>query len=101
MKKKIDIRQVALPNGEISNLDSVAYSYILEQRERIAELEVKNRKLQDELDAIKPIIETGKLTPAVSAKCRDCKFVVKSRWNNQIIGCCKDSVCEDFKPEEQ
>lgn len=65
----------------------------------IDDLKVKNQKLQNELNTIKPVLETGKLKPAASALCGDCRFAVKSRWNKQILGCCRDSVCEDFRPE--
>lgn len=63
------------------------------------DLELKNKKLEVELQQVKPIIESGKLEPAVSMYCADCRYCVRSPWNNAILGCCKNSVCEDFSKE--
>lgn len=65
-------------------------------RHELHDMERKNAMLRQELDRIKPVLECEKLTPAVSRKCRECKYVVKSSWNGDILGCCKDSVCESF-----
>lgn len=87
-------------NGLVMFMDHVVFDYIQDLEKKIDELERKNSKLQLELDTIKPVLETGNLTPAVSKSCKDCKFVVKSRFNNQILGCCRDSVCDKFQPED-
>lgn len=57
----------------------------------------KIHDLKNELNEIKPIVEDKKLKPAISKDCAYCKFVVRSRSDNSVIGCCKDNVCEDFR----
>lgn len=66
---------------------------------RIQELSHENSNLKNELESIKPIIANKDLKPAISRDCINCKFVVKSRWNGEILGCRKDIVCEDFVPK--
>lgn len=73
-----------------------AFGEIESLNHKLRDMELENMKLREELDRIKPVLECEKLTPAVSRKCRDCKYVVKSSWNGDILGCCKDSVCESF-----
>lgn len=60
----------------------------------------ENDRLKTELSAIKPIIETQNLSPAVSSLCDDCRYCVKSRWYGSIIGCRKHGVCSDFSEKE-
>lgn len=88
-------------DGLVMFMDRISFDYMQKLEKELDDLKLKNQKLQNELDSIKPVIETGKLVPAVSKQCNDCKFVVKSRWNNQILGCRRASVCEDFRPEDQ
>ena len=64
-------------------------------------LKFKTERLEKELGAIKPIVANPTLTQAVSKYCYNCKYVVKSSWNNQVLRCMKDSVCEDFVPREE
>ena len=94
------ITDFILRNGEHCIVDRKAYDHIRELYNEIAELNHENSKLRHELDTIKPIIETGKLEPAVSAYCKNCRFAIKSSWNNHILGCCRNSVCNGFMSEE-
>ena len=65
------------------------------------DLQFENSKLKAELKRIKPIVESKDYKPAISKDCGDCKFCVRSPWNNDIIiGCRKDNVCADFKAIE-
>lgn len=57
-------------------------------------------RLETELNVIKPIIEKKELEPAISNRCDKCRFAVKSNWNNEILGCCRKSVCEYYSPRE-
>lgn len=66
----------------------------------IGHLKCENEKLKTELECIKPIIEKKELEPAISNRCDKCKFAVRSNWNNEILGCCRKSVCEYYSPEE-
>lgn len=100
MKKKHNVYTVTRENGEIGILNREGWLYIKELESKIEKLTDEKRKLEWELDAIKPVIETKQLKPAVSSTCKTCRFCVKSRWNGDIIGCCKDVVCNDFRPEE-
>lgn len=96
MKKFITVYR----NGIELKVDAAAIGYLAKLEEELDELKRKNQKLQGELDTIKPVLETGKLKPAVSGLCKDCRFAVKSHWNRQILGCCRGCVCEDFRPED-
>lgn len=69
----------------------------LEANKRIHDLQYEVGTLRGELEAIKPVIETKKLKPAVSEYCGMCVYAQRSRWDGSIIGCCKDVVCSDFK----
>lgn len=53
-----------------------------------------------ELSAIKPVVENKDLAPAVSARCEKCTYVVRSKFDGSILGCCKNVVCKDYKPKE-
>lgn len=66
----------------------------------ISRLKYENEKLKTELECIKPIIEKKELEPAISNRCDKCKFAVKSKWNNEVLGCCRKSVCEYYSPKE-
>lgn len=62
------------------------------------ELKHEKAKLEHELEALRPIVESPHYKPAMSKDCADCKFVVVNRWNSRIVGCRKDNLCEDFVP---
>ena len=64
------------------------------------DLQFENLNLKSELKCIKPIVESKDYKPALSKDCGDCKFCVRSPWNNDIIGCRKDNVCADFETME-
>ena len=61
------------------------------------DLQFENSNLKEELKRIKPIVESKDYKPALSKDCGDCKFCVRSPWNDDIIGCRKDNVCADFE----
>ena len=68
--------------------------------EKYQDLQFENLNLKAELKCIKPIVESKDYKPALSKNCGDCKFCVRSPWNNDIIGCRKDNVCADFETME-
>lgn len=86
---------------KVLNVDVDTYLYIQRLKSKINELEHEKHGIEAELRAIKPVVETGNLTPAVSRECGNCKYVVRSSWSNDIIGCRKSCTCEDFTPEEK
>lgn len=63
----------------------------------IINLRLENSKLTAELESLKPILNTPNLRPAVSSRCKYCKFAVMSFYDNSLVGCMKDCVCEDFE----
>ena len=100
-KKKTDLNLVALPpDGGKYFMDDETLKYINKLREELDNVKFEKIKLEKELKAIKPVIENKKLKPAISAHCLDCKFVVKSNWNGNILGCKKDCVCDSFCPND-
>ena len=68
--------------------------------EKYQDLQFENLNLKAELKCIKPIVESKDYKPALSKDCGDCKFCVRSPWNNDIIGCRKDNVGADFETME-
>lgn len=68
--------------------------------EYIHALEKRIDDLEQELKAIKPVIEHKDYKPCVSADCCDCKYSVRSIFGDKLLGCFKDNVCEDFVPKE-
>lgn len=79
--------------GEIHKVDRETYNYI-------DKLRYENARLENELNAIKPILEKNKYDPPRSKDCSDCRYVVKSPWDKAPIGCRKNMVCESFEKEE-
>lgn len=77
------------------------YDAINELRDKYREAIHDKGYAEKELEAIKPIFEEGKLKPAVTRNCGVCRFVVRSVFSQDIIGCRKDAVCEDFCKQEE
>ena len=88
-------------NYEKFEVDGHVFNYIVELKQEISNLKRTKIELERELKAIKPIVERKEYKPAISEDCYNCIYVVKSPFNNNILGCRKDNVCEDYKPEEQ
>ena len=93
-------RVMILYNDVTGVMDDVTFEYINDLRKQIYELEFSYHKLENELNAIKPIVTHEKYKPAISSDCRKCKNLVKSTWNHEVLGCIKDNVCDDFVSEE-
>lgn len=88
-------------NYEAFEVDGHVFNYVLELKQEISSLKHTKIELERELKAIKPIVERKEYKPAVSEDCFNCIYVVKSSFNGDILGCRKDNVCEDYKPEER
>lgn len=80
------------------------YQYIKKLTDDISSLKIENDDLtskylhaKSELDSIKHTFERKDYAPAISRDCEDCKFVLLSRWNEEVIGCRKNCLCDDFK----
>lgn len=88
-------------NYEKFEVNGHVFNYVTELEQEIRDLKYKNSELEKELKAIKPVVERKEYKPAISEDCYNCIYVVKSPFNNNILGCRKGSVCEDYKPEEK
>ena len=88
-------------NYETFEVDSRVFNHVVELEQEIRDLKYKNGELEKELNAIKPVVERKEYKPAISEDCYKCIYVVKSPFNSNILGCRKDNVCEDYKPEEK
>ena len=81
------------------SVDYEAYYYISKLEKELSDRDHIISKLRHELESPKPIVKSEHYKPALSTDCGDCKYVVRSPWNNSIIGCRKQNVCEDFEKE--
>ena len=88
-------------NYEKFEVNGHVFNYVTELEQEIRDLKYKNSELEKELKAIKPVVERKEYKPAISEDCYNCIYVVKSPFNSNILGCRKDNVCTDYKPEEQ
>ena len=57
--------------------------------------------LECELTSVKGQVQNMKLKPALSAQCKNCKYCIASRWDGDILGCCKGLVCDDFEKDDE
>lgn len=88
-------------NFEKFEVDGHVFNHVVELEQEIRDLKYKNSELEKELKAIKPVVERKDYKPAISQDCYNCIYVVKSPFNSNILGCRKDNVCTDYKPEER
>lgn len=65
----------------------------------LAECKSENAEMKNKIEIDWPVISNPILEPAISEQCRNCKYVIKSGWNNDVLKCCKNSVCMDFEKE--
>ena len=70
---------------------------IMRLKQELDKYKLENSKLTAELENLKPILNTPNLRPAVSYRCKYCKFAAINFYNNNLVGCLKDCVCEDFE----
>lgn len=85
------------------NCDIANYVKSLEKscenlRSDINRLSAELSKTKNELDFVKPIVTSKNYKPAISRDCGGCKYVVKSSYSRDIIGCRRDIVCCDYEP---
>lgn len=69
--------------------------------EELETLKYDNGELKRELELIKPVINTPGFKPAVSVRCDQCEYSYFSDYNSELLGCCKNVVCEDFEAREK
>ena len=79
------------------------YKVPKEVSDRIDDLEKQRDQLKKDvnelvtqLKLIKPVLESKELKPALSNRCKKCKYSVKSRYNGEVLGCIHDAVCSDY-----
>ena len=97
---KFKYHQLKKINGMDVWVDGCTFDYIRKLEELNRDLKHKIASLEHEIEQMKPVIKHKNLKPAMSDKCDDCRFVVKNRWNGDILGCRKDAVCSDYAPKE-
>ena len=88
-------------NGIQFNVEPLLGKFIEQLKEENHELKHELAVKSNELYRIKPILERNDFKPAISTDCANCKYVVKNTWNNDVLGCRKDNVCDDFSPKEE
>lgn len=99
-KKKIkDI--VRTLDGVVCEMDRNTSLYIDNLEEMVFYLNIEKERLELELKEIKPVVEDKRLEPALSKYCGDCKYSVRTTWDNEVIGCRRSAVCDDFTPKEE
>lgn len=59
----------------------------------------ENAEMKHKIEIDWPVISNPLLEPAISRQCRNCKYAVKSGWDNDVLKCCKNSICMDFQKE--
>ena len=82
-------------------MSAEVFEYIHKLRREINDLKFDISKLNSELNCLKPVLADAKIAPPVSKECTNCIYSVRSRWDGHVIGCRKESVCDDFKPKEE
>lgn len=82
-------------------VDREVLDYVDDLRIKLIAVKQDKERIIQELVSIKPIVEDKRLKPLISQNCSRCKYAVRSTWNEQILKCCKDCVCEDFSPKEE
>ena len=104
MFKKKDLYELKTNNGSFM-VDLKLYNYVVSLRGEIYDLEkeksnieYKTQRLESELNAIKPILNSNDYKPAISEDCDSCVYVVCSTYSGKVLGCRKDNVCNDYKP---
>ena len=80
-------------------IDSLKREYKALEREYKA-LEIKTKCLEEELNVIKPMVAEATFKQAMTTDCINCKYVAISSWDEKILCCIKNNVCEDFVPRE-
>ena len=92
-------------DDEVLTMNKATYDYL-------KGVVAQNKALEKELEAIKPILMDPNIEPAKSKDCSECNFAVfgpKYYVNhnntvtvgNQLLGCRRHGLCEDFKPREE
>lgn len=104
-KKEKETMCVISTSDGILTMNQATYDYV-------CDLRMKLSKMTDELTAIKPILESPDLKPALSKHCDDCRFVVYSPYTSEydvfgnpihrtILGCRRNSLCSYYLPHEE
>ena len=96
-----EVFSVNIGNGRWVGVPIEVSDYIDSLRRKNDDLRYKIKCLEEELVAVKPVVANPTFKQAVSKDCSYCKYVLRSRWNGDILGCMKDNVCEDFVKKEE
>lgn len=94
--KELEARVVELIN-ENEELEEEISSNKLEFKKymmMVQTLREEKRALLERLKTFEPVLNEPKLKPAITPFCELCDYRVMSGSN--VVGCCKDSVCDDF-----
>lgn len=88
-------KHLKLVLGKLLDFDSTVdlVKSLYKEKEQLKD---KTYRLEKELEAIKPILESKEYTPALSEDCGDCKYVVRNPFNRTVVGCRKNNLCAFF-----
>lgn len=88
-------------NDRFMYIDKYVADYIDKLEKQSLERSYEINRLRNELEAIKPIVSSYDYDPAKSRDCVDCKYVVRSSWNGDVLACRKDNLCPNFVPSDE
>lgn len=91
---------VDVGNGNCFTVPREVSEYINSLKKESIELRYKTKCLEEELKVIKPMVAEATFKQAMTTDCINCKYVAISSWDDRILCCMKDNVCEDFMPSK-
>lgn len=101
-RKKIkDVCLVDISNGYFVTTTMEVGKYIESLRLENKNLKHMVESLNEELMDVKKFTTNATFKQAMSKDCINCKYVMASSWDDRILCCIKDNVCDDFTPREE
>ena len=97
-KAEEEVTLVDIGNGRWVTVPIEVGKYIDSLKREYKALEFKTKCLEEELNVIKPMVAEATFKQAMTTDCINCKYVAISSWDEKILCCIKNNVCEDFVP---
>ena len=66
-------------------------------KETLSDRDDEIRDLEKKIKHDGPIVSNPELKRCTSEYCGDCKYAIKSVYDERPLRCCKNVVCEDFR----